>query len=100
MKKQIISAVVAGLVISGAMALRAHAEGDAGSMGSDEKQFSCEGGNSCKGKGECGNSEHACSGKNKCRGKGMIFTKDKAECDKAISAVKKSAAKKKSAKKS
>ena len=93
MKVKLVSAVIAGFVASGTMALNAHAEGDAAAMGSDEKQYNCEGGNSCKAKGACGNKEHSCAGVNKCRGKGMIFTKDKAECDAAVAAVKKPAKK-------
>lgn len=45
------------------------------------KTFKCEGGNSCKGQGECKTATHDCAGKGDCHGTGWVMTKDQAECD-------------------
>jgi uncharacterized membrane protein len=46
-----------------------------------EKKFKCVGGNSCKGKSECGvPNGHSCHTQNSCKGKGWIMVVDEKEC--------------------
>ena len=49
-----------------------------------KKTVKCMGGNSCKGKGECGAADgsHACAGKNECKGKGWNMTAKDDDCKK------------------
>ena len=54
---------------------------------SSTKTFKCEGGNSCKGLGECAGkdangTEHDCAGKGDCKGQSWVNTTDEAECKK------------------
>ena len=84
-KKLILSAIAFGLTHSSVVST---ANAETTSMGT--QGIECHGGNSCKGKGECGGPDgRACAGTNSCKGKGWITAKDQAACDAMISKVKK-----------
>ena len=54
----------------------------------------CQGGNSCKGMGECkGDGKNACQGMGSCAGMGFVTAKDQADCDAKKAAAKVAAAK-------
>lgn len=78
----LLSAIVAGCVAS---VTSQTALGGAGAqMG---EGFECQGGNACKGKGDCGGPGYSCAGNNSCRGKGFVTTKSKQECDELVRKV-------------
>ncbi len=88
MRKQVLlNAVVAGIVGFG-LAANGHADEKAASAPAAGKDIECKGGNSCKGKGDCGGPGYSCSGNNGCRGKGFVNVKSQEECDKLIAKVK------------
>lgn len=92
-KRALVTACVTGIL--GVASYKSFAdEGTATTTDEGKGKYECQGGNSCKGKGDCGGVGHSCAGKNACKGKGYVYTKDKAECDTLLK--KNKAAKKKS----
>jgi uncharacterized membrane protein len=72
MKGALIAAAVAGMFLAnGAVANEGKSEA---------KNVKCEGGNACKGHGECGGAGHDCAGKNTCKGKGWEKVSSAKEC--------------------
>lgn len=84
--KQLMNAVLAGLLLGGAQAAQATVPGStepaAGYVAwadqGEEKEMkdlhACKGLNSCKGKGGCATAKHDCKGKNACKGLGGCAT--------------------------
>ena len=62
-KKMLLAASVAGLLaVAGALT----------GINTVYADIQCDGGNSCKGLGECGGKASSCAGKNACKGQGWV----------------------------
>lgn len=87
----IMAAAMAGLY-AGSLAVRAHAQDQAGTPATKDTskdksscsgkdgckgKAACKGHNDCKGKGGCKSSDNGCKGKNSCKGKGGCGGMDK-----------------------
>jgi hypothetical protein len=87
MKKTLLQAAVLGLVVGqvsyagDGYGAKPHSHAKA-----EEVVGKCMGGNSCKGKSDCGTSEHSCHGQNACKGKGWVKVTE-AECKKVEGAT-------------
>ena len=68
-----MTAMIAGLVGAGPAMADHH-------TGAKDGKVECHGGNSCKGKGECGGPNHSCAGLNTCKGQGYVVTESKEAC--------------------
>ncbi|HVU09099.1 MAG TPA: hypothetical protein VHG89_11205 [Verrucomicrobiae bacterium] len=75
----LVTAAITGLLTG--VAVKAHAQGQAGAgfgkivVADDSGKHDCQGKNSCKGQGGCKGSDNGCKGKNSCKGKGGCNTK-------------------------
>jgi len=70
----IITAAIAGLFTTAALADNTPAQGSSSTM------VHCSGINSCKGMGMCKTASNACKGQNSCKGKGMMDVATAKEC--------------------
>lgn len=43
--------------------------------------YECQGGNACKGRGDCSGPHYSCAGNNSCKGKGFVMTQSKEACE-------------------
>ena len=77
----LVASAVAGLFLAG-RAMSEEKKADQPAKKSEEAKVCCDGGNSCKGKGDCSSVEHSCSGRNSCKGKGWVKVSSD-ECKKA-----------------
>lgn len=68
-KRTLIASTAAALFALGA-AGSAFADSHGGA--SEDGKVKCEGGNACKGQGDCHTAAHDCSGQNACKGKGWV----------------------------
>lgn len=90
--KKLLGTAVTGIIGAAfALSTASFAKGGAAPAAepSSAGKYKCEGGNSCKEKGDCGGKAHDCAHKNTCKGQGFVFTTDKAACDKMKAALKK-----------
>ncbi len=77
-KKTVIASAAAALFALGAAGTAAADEHG----GTSEGKVKCDGGNACKGQGECHTASHDCGGQNSCKGKGWVYLTPE-ECEAA-----------------
>ena len=69
-RKTVIASAAAALF---AVGFAGHAAADGHGGAGEEAKVKCEGGNACKGQGDCHTASHDCSGKNSCKGKAWVY---------------------------
>ncbi len=80
-KGMLIASAVAGLVACGGADKTAASPGAAAMPSAPGTgTVKCMGMNECKGKGSCGQADHACAGKNECKGKGVTVVGTPEDC--------------------
>ena len=79
-KGMLIASAVAGLVACGGADKTAASPGAAMPSAAGTGAVKCTGMNECKGKGSCGQADHACAGKNECKGKGIMTVPTAEDC--------------------